>query len=992
MTEQLLQKLRPPKRFWVASFGVAAALIVVTGYAQYRAGKRHVSQEWIQTLGAVGALKANQFDEWRKERLADAIRFAQGPSLVTAARDLIRNPDDPDFRKAAKLMLDLNLKSGIYQNTLMVSPTGAVLMSSVAVSEPLQETTRQAIRTAFTTRSPALSDLYRYGNNQAHIDTAAPICDKDGQPIAAFILRTDASDFLYPLIRFWPTDSPSAETLLVRRDGDDVVFLNDLRHSTNANAAVRFRMPLTRKALPAVQAVLGFHGVFEGQDYRDVAVLSDIRSVPDSDWGLVTKVDRSEVLSDIRYHAFVIVRLASLGILLAAALTAAGYRRRQSHLYRDLYKIEREKREAHEKFETILYSIGDAVIVTDDKACVRQMNPVAEHLTGWKEAEAIGKPLQEIFHIINEETRQPVENPVWRVLREGKVVGLANHTTLIARDGTERPIADSGAPVRDERDTINGVVLVFRDQSVDYAAQKALRESETQYSDLFRNMTEGFALHQILCDEHGTPVDYRFLKINPAFERLTGLSSAHIIGHRVLEVMPDTDTHWIEIYGAVAKTGKAVHFENYSSALHRHFEVTAFCPRPGQFCTLFDDITEKKKNEEARKALEGQLQQSQRIEAVGRLAGGVAHDFNNMLAVIVGNAELAKERLEDLHPIHADLHEIIKAGKRSADLVRQLLAFASRQTIMPRVLNLNDTISGMLNMLKRLIGEEIKLDWHPAAGLWNVKLDPSQIDQLLVNLTVNARDAINGVGEISIQMSNVTVSQADNEALSTCPSGSFVLLSVSDDGCGMDADTQAHIFEPFFTTKQKEVGTGLGLSTVYGIVKQNDGFIRVTSAPGEGSRFDIYLPRHEADVPSDSGPIGVPAAPLNGSATILLVEDEPALLSLAETLISRLGYIVLPAGGPEEAIQVSDSYAGDIHLLMTDVVMPEMSGHELWKRLIQQRPTLKSLYISGYTANIIAHHGILDNDIHFLQKPFSTESLAAKLRDVLSTLNPENRK
>ena len=989
MTEHL-PKTRPSRSLWAISFAVTAALLVAVGYTQYRAEVKHVSNEWAQTLGAIGALKANQLGEWRKDRLADAVRFAQGPLFITNARDLIQKPNDPDFVKAAQLMLDLNRKGGVYQNTLIASTTGTVLLSSVAASEPLQETTRQAIRSAIATRAPALSGFYRSGCNQVHIDTATPICAKDGQPIAVFILRSDADAFLYPLIRFWPTDSPSAETLLVRRDGDNVVFLNDLRHSTCTNAAALMKLPLTHRTLPAAQAVLGFRGAYEGKDYRDVEVLSDIRSVPNSDWSLVTKVDRSEVLNDIRYHASVIARFVSLGILLAAAITAAGYRRKQSQLYRDLYRSERKQREAHERFETILYSIGDAVIATDDQACVRQMNPVAEHLTGWKEADASGKPLEEVFHIVNEETRQTVENPVWRVLREGQVVGLANHTVLIARDGTERPIADSGAPVRDEHSKMSGVVLVFRDQSTEYAAQKALRQSEAQYSDLFRNMTEGVALHEVICDLQGTPIDYRFLKVNSAFERLTGLRAEHIVGRRVLEVLPGTETHWIETYGTVALEGKAIHFENYAAALRRHFQVTAFCPRPGQFCTIFDDITDRKKHEEERKTLEKQLQQSQRIEAVGRLAGGVAHDFNNMLAVIIGNAELAKERLETAHPLHAELHEIISAGSRSADLVRQLLAFASRQTIMPRILNLNDTISGMHNMLKRLIGEEIALDWSPDASLWQVKLDPSQIDQVLVNLTVNARDAINGVGKISIRTSNAHVSLTAEEANSLDETeGDFILLSISDNGCGMDAETQAHIFEPFFTTKQKEIGTGLGLSTVYGIVKQNRGFIRIVSKPGEGSRFDIYLPRCGSDESRDGSLNAELATPQSATETVLLVEDEPALLALTLTLLKRMGYAVLPASGPTEALKVSAEFSGDIHLLMTDVVMPDMSGHDLWKLLSQQRPKLKSLFVSGYTADIIAHHGIVERDIHFLQKPFSKEMLAVKLRDVLSHPTPE---
>jgi len=985
MTEQL-QSLRPKRWFWITTFVAIAALIAAIGYTQFRAEERQVSQEWSQNLSAIASLKATQIAEWRKDRLADVVRFAQGPSLISTAKNLLQSPNDPECVRKAQFMLELNRKGSSYQNTLIVSLSGDILLASVPTAAPLPPTTRQALQTTLKTRTASFSAIYP-SNNLFLIDTVAPVLDENGEPFAFLVMRTDASLYLYPLIRFWPTDSLTAETILVRREGDEVVFLNRVRNGRAA--ALELRLPLTQTNVPAVRAVLGFQGICRGKDYAGRDVMADVRPIRNSDWFLVNKVDREEIRKEIQSQASIIVRFAGLGILFVAAFTAASYRKRQSHLYRDLYRVEKEQREAHEQFETILYSIGDAVIVTDDQSCVRQMNPVAEHLTGWKESEAHGKPLDEVFRIINEQTRQKATNPAWRVLREGKVVGLANHTVLIARDGTERPIADSGAPVRNEQGHVAGVVLVFRDQSAEYAAQKALRDSEAQYSDLFRNMTEGVALHEILCDAQGIPIDYRFLKVNPAFERLTELSAERILGHRVLEVLPGTEPYWIKAYGAVATGGKAIHFENYSAALGRHFRVTAFCPRVNQFCTIFEDITLLKKNEQERQNLERQLQQSQRIEAVGRLAGGVAHDFNNMLAVIVGNAELAREHLDAANPIHDDILEIIKAGKRSADLVKQLLAFASRQTIVPRVLDLNDTIAGMITMLKRIIGEAVSLDWTPGPDLWAVKLDPSQVDQVLVNLTVNARDAMNGVGKISISTSNAAFPQSDPEAPLDRPCGDYVRIHIGDTGCGMDDITQAHIFEPFFTTKRDGVGTGLGLSTVYGIIKQNRGFIRVASKPGEGTRFDIYLPRHTSTAPAEKPVAALPPGRQTGSETILLVEDEPSLLILTQALIRNMGYTVLAAGAPKDAVQVSESFKGTIDLLLTDVVMPGMSGRDLWRRLILQRPNLKALFISGYTADIIANHGVVDDHTLFLQKPVSKESLAAKLRDILATPKTE---
>jgi len=360
----------------------------------------------------------------------------------------------------------------------------------------------------------------------------------------------------------------------------------------------------------------------------------------------------------------------------------------------------------------------------------------------------------------------------------------------------------------------------------------------------------------------------------------------------------------------------------------------------------------------------------------------VAHDFNNMLGVILGHAELAKEQIAPASPVFSDLVEIQKAARRSADLTRQLLAFARRQTISPQVLNLNETVEGMLKMLRRLIGEDIDLFWKPGSQLWSVNIDPSQLDQILANLVVNARDAINGVGKITIETANLTFD--DSPSLNRCgfPVGDFVLLAVSDDGSGMDNETLDRLFEPFFTTKGVGRGTGLGLAMVYGIIKQNNGFINVYSEPGKGSTFKIYLPRHagESSVASQERVVEIPRG---RGETVLLVEDEPAILNLTKTLLERLDYLVLPAATPAQAISLADCHEGQIHLLLTDVVMPEMNGQDLAERLRVRLPNLKILFMSGYPADVIAHRGHLAAGVHLIQKPFTIHSVAAKLRAVL---------
>ncbi len=527
------------------------------------------------------------------------------------------------------------------------------------------------------------------------------------------------------------------------------------------------------------------------------------------------------------------------------------------------------------------------------------------------------------------------------------------------------------------------------------ALQKALNELQHTQTELLQAKSKAF--QDSLLETIPIPVFYkdtagRYLGCNKAFEDLFGQTKEQMLGKSVFDVAtPELAQIYhakdIELFEEPRVQVYESRVEDANGVVHEViFHKASFIDSNGAISGLIGvilDITERKRAEAEREKLQSQLNHAQKIESVGRLAGGVAHDFNNMLSVILGYAELALSKVAPSDPLHKALREIFNAAMRSAEITRHLLAFARKQTIAPKVLDLNETVEGMLKMLRRLIGEDINLAWLPGPGLWPVKLDPSQMDQVLANLCVNARDAVTGVGKITIETGTATVDDAYCAEHADFIPGDFVVLSVSDDGCGMNKETLSHIFEPFFTTKGEGQGTGLGLSTVYGIVKQNEGFVNVYSELGTGTTFSVYLPRHVGAITGDE-PTNNPALiPPGHGETILIVEDEAAMLELYGAMLETLGYAVLTANTPGEALQLAKTHAGKVNLLITDVVMPEMNGRDLANALHTLLPDLKILFMSGYTANVIAHRGILDEGVRFIQKPFSIKDLAAKVRDTL---------
>lgn len=525
MAEKEISVKNPARRTWTVIFILISLAFLAGGHFYFRTEAKRIRQEKYQSLAVIGELKAGLIAGWRKERLGDASNLAGSPFFRKAVEEWLGSPENPILRELILKRLDLPREVYGYTNVLLLNPDGRILLAAKEDPDPVGAVTKRAMEEAIAGRKAVLSDLYRSPSGIICLDSVAPILDAGDGPLGVLVLKTDAQTFLYPLIQSWPTPSRSAETYLIRMEGEEVVFLNELRH--RAGAALSLRLPLSQADLPEAEAALGKKGIFEGEDYRGVKVLADLRPVPGSDWFMVAKVDASEILAEMRYRAGIAILFVTFLILLAAAVTSLGYRQQQARLYRSLYKSEKEQREAQEELHTTLYSIGDAVITTDKRGQVKVMNPVAERLTGWSEAEARGKPLAEVFHIINEETRTDAEDPVQRVLREGIVVGLANHTVLVSRDGREIPIADAGAPVRDESGVITGVVLVFRDQTKERQAQEALRASEEKY--------------RILHEFAGEPIftyytDLKLMELNKAACDYIGGVRKELLGKDIFEL------------------------------------------------------------------------------------------------------------------------------------------------------------------------------------------------------------------------------------------------------------------------------------------------------------------------------------------------------------------------------------------------------------------------------------------------------------------------
>ncbi|MDP3478123.1 MAG: PAS domain S-box protein [Desulfoprunum sp.] len=742
-------------------------------------------------------------------------------------------------------------------------------------------------------------------------------------------------------------------------DGRDV-FSNHLKSVLQRQGMQRCEIRLTREDGTVIYGQLQ-SVVMETLETKDGYILNILTSIVDG----TARKQLGEALQKTHDHLEVIVDERTRELT-----EAHGQLSQELDEHRQTEEALR-KSEGH--LQTLVQTIPDLIWLKDKDSIYLSCNPMFERFFGAGEADIIGKT---DYDFVDRELADFFVEHDRRAMAAGKPTRNEEWITF-ADDGHRALLEVTKTPMLDAGGALIGVLGIGHDITERNQIDKKLQENEAKYRDLFEDAPIGI---------FAVTTQGQALSLNTAMAHILAFDSPQealgrinlLENHCPLPEQRDRFLHMLQEkgrvvnfeYQALTADGRTIWLMMNARTV-QHAEDGSFIIEG--FAT---DIT-------AQRRLEDQFIQAQKMESVGRLAGGVAHDYNNMLSVIIGHAEMALVKMNPFEPLYDNLQEILKAARRSTEVTRQLLAFARKQTIAPKVIDLNETVEGMLKMLRRLIGEDINLAWLPGRELWPIKMDPSQLDQILANLCVNARDAITGVGKITIETFTATLDKDYCNAHLGFVPGDFVLLAVSDDGCGMDKEIQAKVFDPFFTTKEVGRGTGLGLATVYGIVKQNNGFVNLYSEPGKGTTFKVFLPCHVSNT-ADSPEENTKEIPLGHGETILVVEDEPAILNLSKAMLESLGYAVLTANTTGEAMQLAKAQAGKIDLLIIDVVMPEMNGRELADQLQSLFPDIKILFMSGYTADVIAHHGVLAEGVCFIQKPLFRQDLAAKVHEVLA--------
>ncbi len=837
---------------------VISVIILFGGYFLYRTEEQHLRETREKELSAIARLKVDRIREWRDGLRTDAEMFNDNRFFKESLVEWMEE-EDPVVTERIMNRINTYGKFRGYRDILLVDLSGKVRISLSGLQNPLNPEIQETFQAALRGSGPVLTDLYRETEDASpQLDVITPLVvpmDGSSKVIGAAILRADPSKVLFPLIQSWPTESDSAETLLVQKMGDQVVYLNELRHWKGT--ALKLRIPLEKIEVPAVQGVLGRRGTFVGMDYRGIEVLSAIEPVPDSPWIMISKVDVQEAFSAWRERSRLVLALILVLLVGAFAVFASYWQRQRSHHYRALYRVERERLALLKHFEYLVKYANDIILLADQDARIIEANDRALSAYGYTLEELRQLTISNL--VVPEKQVAYLEN-----LQKSRQAGSTLYETIHQKkDGSRFDVEVSTQII--EIDGIPYIQKIIRDITERKYAQEKLEQSERKYRLMFENLTSGFALHRIVTDDQGHPVDYLFVEVNPAFEQLTGLMAETVVGRRVLEVLPTLEERWIERYGRIALSGESQRFEDYNEELQKYFDILAYSTEPGYFAVIFSDITERKLAEKARDGLLKNLQE--KTEEMESLLYVSSHDLRTPLVNIQGfgrRLEKSTRELTELLDHETDpsalretarpiLHERIPSALgyivASANKMDSLISGLLRISRLGRV-QLNATRIDMNRLIESVLAsQEYQIRQAGATttvgrlpSCWG---DPSQINQVFSNLVENALKYGKGRETLSVRIHGET-------------EGDMAVYCVEDSGPGIKREYQEKVWGLFSRLDPggKVEGEGLGLTVVKRIVQRHRGKVWLESELDQGSRFFVALPRktNPGDAPSKNPP------------------------------------------------------------------------------------------------------------------------------------------
>jgi PAS domain S-box-containing protein len=1019
----------PRERFpwgYLGAFLFGTALISTFIWFQIEGERQTALAQWQARITTIAEGRAHLLSDWFKGRRADADVLASSPAVRSLMLDGSR---EVDVHGQIVTQLDRVASAYDYAGISLMDSHGQILARSTGAADVSRENIEAAVTAAQTGTMHV--DLVEKDARRMLVMSVPVFPDggvdssRPAMGVVTLLMRPETR--LFPLLTDDTAPARTGETLLFRVDGSTASYVSPLKGDPAGGTAVA--RSLETLGPMAKRAAAGRDTFGEMIDYRGAPTFGAVRWIVPPGWGLVVKVDRKEALADF-YQAGKLAGFAAgfLTLALAGLLFSLWRQGERAGLLREQIKQERAIFTLKGYAEKIVASVPSGLLVLAADLRVLSANRSFLESFFLRRDDTLGRGLEELVRA------EGLVRRVHEVMQTGTAQSDLPFDLYLPHRRETRPVRVTITSIRIEEQEDARLLLIVEDLSEEERLLAARKESEQRFQDLVQG------LDAIVWEADATSLRFSFVSQRArtvlGFPTERWLDEPDFFSARI---HPEDRARVMTVFRAALARGEDHEFEyralRASGDVVWLRDIVRVVPgrdgRPGQLRGLTVDLTELKRADEALRQSEDQLRQAQKMDAVGKLAGGIAHDFNNLLMVMRGDGDLILRRLPAGHPLRQNAEGIRDAADQAAALTRQLLAFSRKQVLAPKILDLNDIISGMQTMLQRLIGETINLVTLPEPGLGCIKADPGQIEQVIMNLAVNARDAMPDGGRLVIRTATVRAGEAPTPPGIRPRLGSHILLEVTDSGTGMDVATQAHLFEPFFTTKEPGKGTGLGLSTVYGIVEQSGGSVTVETGVGRGTTFRIYLPQVETPVPAgrplsvarpaapmtpvplrlppavspapvSAAPTPPPPAPLQPvpvpmepataketpstqNETILLVEDALRVRAVVREILEMNGYHVLEARHGAEAIEISERHRGPIHLMVTDVVMPQMSGRELAQRLLPVRPDLRVLYMSGYTDDAIVRHGVLGAGMAFLSKPFTPDALAVKVRELLDS-------